>query len=197
MKTKIQIKSISGELIFEYECKDNTIKKTVIEAVKRNTNLSNADLSNTNLSNADLYNAKLSNADLSNAKLYNAKLYNAKLYNAKLSNADLRNADLRNAKLYNAKLSNADLSSANLRSADLRNADLYSAIKVPIYCKWPIGITGGKIHIGCEKRTIKEWDSFFDSDEIISTPRETHEFKQIQACYEAYKGYYITLNKTT
>jgi len=44
MKTKIQINSIFGKLLFEYECEDNTIAKTVTEAVKTNADLSSADL---------------------------------------------------------------------------------------------------------------------------------------------------------
>jgi hypothetical protein len=65
-----------------------------------------------------------------------------------------------------------------------------------MYCKWSHGITNGKlIHIGCEKRTIKEWDLFFVSDEKLSTERGTQEFKQIQAVFEAYKGYLNFLNK--
>jgi len=50
------------------------------------------------------------------------------------------------------------------------------------------------IHIGCEKRTIKEWDEFFKSDDIIETERGTKDFNQIQAVYEAYKAYLYFLN---
>ena len=48
------------------------------------------------------------------------------------------------------------------------------------------------IHIGCEKRTIEDWDIFFASDNIIQTDRNTEEFKQIQAVYNAYKAYLLT-----
>jgi hypothetical protein len=34
MKTKIEIKSVFGKLLFELECENNTIKKTVEEAVE-------------------------------------------------------------------------------------------------------------------------------------------------------------------
>lgn len=54
MKRKLQIKSILGNLLFEYECEDNTIAKTLEEAVK-----SSADLSSANLSYADLSSAGL------------------------------------------------------------------------------------------------------------------------------------------
>ena len=108
-----------------------------------------------------------------------------------LSNADLINADLSNADLFNA-----DLSNANLFNADLSNANLFNAVKVPMYCKWSHGITNENlIHIGCEKRTIEEWDVFFASDEVISTQRDTQEFKQIQSVYEAYKAYLTILSK--
>ena len=83
----------------------------------------------------------------------------------------------------------------NLSRADLSGANLSGAIKMPITCKWSHGITGGLIHIGCEKRNIEDWDKFFASDEVITTERNTPEFKQIQAVYEAYKAYLNFLNK--
>jgi hypothetical protein len=118
------------------------------------------------------------------------------------SDADLWNADLWNANLSDADLSDANLSDANLRNANLSDADLWNAknldktVKLPMYCKWTHGISiGNLIHIGCEKRTIEEWDLFFASDKIISTERNTPEFKQIQAVYEAYKSYLNFLSK--
>ena len=61
-----------------------------------------------------------------------------------------------------------------------------------MYCKWSHGITDGMIHIACDKRTIEEWDEFFASDKIIQTERDTEEFKQIQAVYNAYNAYLLT-----
>jgi len=126
--------------------------------------------------------ANLSDADLRGADLRGAYLSYAYLSYANLSDADLRGADLRGAYL----------SYANLSYANLSDADLSDAVKVPMYCKWTHGITDGMIHIGCEKRTIGEWDEFFASDEIIQTERNTEEFKQIQAIYNAYKAYLQT-----
>lgn len=54
MKTKIEIKSIYGSILFSFEKKDNTFKETVMEAVKINANLSDADLRGANLRGADL-----------------------------------------------------------------------------------------------------------------------------------------------
>ena len=52
---KIQIKNrYTDEVIFEYECKNNTIKKTVEEAIKRSIDLTCADLKRANLSGANL-----------------------------------------------------------------------------------------------------------------------------------------------
>ena len=210
---KIEIKNrFTGDVIFTHECENNTIKITVEEAVKSkanlsdanlshanlshvnlsDANLSDANLSHANLSDANLRNANLSHANLSHANLSDANLSHANLRNADLSDADLSDADLWNANLWNANLSHADLSDANLRNA--KNLD--KTVKLPMYCKWTHGITNGNlIHIGCEKRTIKEWDLFFESDKIISTERNTPEFKQIQAVYEAYKSYLNFLSK--
>ena len=45
MKTKIEIKNIFGKLLFEFECENNTIKKTVEKAIESSANLSYANLS--------------------------------------------------------------------------------------------------------------------------------------------------------
>ena len=49
---KIQIKSVFGEVLFEYEKENNTIKDTLIEAVKRGANLGDANLGGANLGGA-------------------------------------------------------------------------------------------------------------------------------------------------
>ena len=66
---------------------------------------------------------------------------------------------------------------------------------LPLFCKWDFSILGDKIQIGCEKRTIENWDLFFASNEELSTKRGTEEFKQIQAVYNACKAYLLTLNQ--
>jgi hypothetical protein len=84
MKTKIQIKSIFGKLLFEFEKEDNSIKDVLLEALKSGANLSRADLYGANLSGADLSGAGLYRADLSGANLSRADLYGAGLYRADL-----------------------------------------------------------------------------------------------------------------
>jgi hypothetical protein len=64
-KMKIPIKSrYTGNILFELDKEENSIKITLEAAIKANANLWNADLSD-----ADLRNANLSDADLSDAKL--------------------------------------------------------------------------------------------------------------------------------
>lgn len=107
---------------------------------------------------------------------------------AYLGGAYLRGADLSGADLRGAYLSGADLRDANLSGAYLSGADL------PIYCKWNHSIVDGKIKIGCKENTIEEWESFFNSDAIYETKRNTQDFKQIQALFESYKAYLNFLN---
>ncbi len=120
MKVKIEIKNRwTGSIIFEYEKENNTIKDTVLEAIKSKADLSEANLSKADLSKADLRWANLSEADLSEADLSKANLSKADLSEANLSKADLRWANLSEA-----DLSKADLRWANLSKADLRWANL-------------------------------------------------------------------------
>ena len=55
---KIQIKSIWGDILFEYEKENNTIKDTVLEAIKQKADLSYADLRSADLRYANLRSAK-------------------------------------------------------------------------------------------------------------------------------------------
>jgi len=120
MKTKIQIKSRVGSLLFEHEC--STIAEAVIEAIAKKINLSYANLSSANLSSANLSSANLRSADLSSADLSYANLSYANLRSANLSSANLSYANLRSANLSSADLSYANLSYANLSSANLSYA---------------------------------------------------------------------------
>ena len=122
MKIKLQIKSRwTGSVLFEYEKENNTIKDTLIAAVK-----SGADLRGAYLRDADLSGADLSDADLSGADLRDADLRGAYL-----RGADLRDANLRDANLRDADLRDANLRDAYLRGADLRDAYLSGAKEIP------------------------------------------------------------------
>ncbi len=127
MKTKIQIKSIFGKLLFEFEKEDNTIKDTVVEAVKTRAYLQRADLQRASLQGADLRGASLQGADLRGADLQRASLQGASLQRADLQGADLRGASLQGASLQGASLQGASLQRASLQRADLQGADLQRA----------------------------------------------------------------------
>jgi uncharacterized protein YjbI with pentapeptide repeats len=180
MKTNIEIKSISGKVLFTYGNEPATFARALENAVKEGADLRGADLYGADLRGADLYGADLRKADLREANLRGANL----------EGADLMGADLMGANLYGA-----NLEGANLRGANLYGANLEGTIRGGMHCKWPVGITGGHIHIGCEKRTIEQWNAFFSSKEELSTARNTKEFQQIQAVYEGYKAYYNFLNQ--
>jgi len=118
MNIKLQIKNrFTGSLIFEYESENNTIKETLLEAVKAKANLRGADLRGANLHGANLYGADLYGANLRDADLYGANLHGANLHGANLLGANLCDADLRGANLHGADLYGADLHDANLYDA--------------------------------------------------------------------------------
>ena len=196
MKTKIEIKNRwTRKILFEFETENNSIKKTLEKAIQEHTDLIDANLREADLIDANLRGANLRDADLRDADLIDANLRGADLTGADLIGANLRDADLIGANLTGADLTGADLTGADLIGADLRDANLTGAIKIPMCCKWSFGITDNKIHIGCEKRTIEEWDAFFESDKVISTQRDTDEFKQIEAVYRGLKAYYQHLKQ--
>lgn len=106
--SKIKIKNRwTGDTIFEYEKENNTVKDTVVEAVRQGKSLCDADL----------FLANLRNADLCGADLRRAYLYYADLRDADLCGANLRGTNLRGADLSYADIGNADLCAANLRGA--------------------------------------------------------------------------------
>ena len=86
---KISIKNRwTGSIIFEYSSVDNTLAKTVAEALKGGANLCGA-----NLRDADLREADLRGANLYEADLCGANLRVANLRGANQCGADLRGAE--------------------------------------------------------------------------------------------------------
>ena len=86
---KITIKSIFENVLFEHTCENNTLLKTLKEALKEDI-----DLKYVNLSGAKLSSAKLSSANLSSADLRYANLSNADLSDVDLSGSDTTNTKL-------------------------------------------------------------------------------------------------------
>ena len=119
---KIEIKSTFGNILFEFEKENNTVKDTVLEAIRsgadlRGADLRGADLSGVNLYEVDLHGADLRGVDLSGANLSRAYLRRANLRCASFYGADLYDADFCDADLYGANLSGANLYGTNLRDA--------------------------------------------------------------------------------
>ena len=123
-KTKIQIKTYWGSVLFEYISKDNTLKQTLEQAVSEGANLRGADLRDADLTDADLTDANLTDANLTDANLRGADLRGANLRGANLTDANLTDAYLTDAYLRGANLRDADLTGADLRDANLTDADL-------------------------------------------------------------------------
>ena len=89
MKTKIEIKDISGNVLFTHECEENSVKKTVEEAVRQHVRLHGAYLGDANLGEANLGGANLHGANLGGANLGGANLGEANLRGAYLG--DVKN----------------------------------------------------------------------------------------------------------
>ena len=129
---KLQIKNrFTRSVIFEYEKKNNTIKDTVQEYIKKEleSGKSYADLSYANLSYANLRSANLSSANLRYANL---------------SSADLSSADL----------SSADLSSADLDKRYISISCIGSSKRMTTYC-----FDDDIIWCGCFKGTLQEFEN--------------------------------------
>ena len=127
-KIKLSIKNRwTGEILFEYEKENNTIKDTVLAAIEARANLTDANLTDANLTDADLTDADLTRANLTDANLTDANLTRANLTRANLTDANLTRANLTRADLTDADLTDANLTRANLTRANLTDADLTDA----------------------------------------------------------------------
>ena len=152
-KVKFEIKNRwTGSILFEYEKEDNTLKKTVEEAVREGANLEGA-----NLRGANLVGANLEGANLEGADLVGANLEGANLEGANLGGAYLKGADLAGANLVGANLGGADLEGANLEGADLGGANLEGA-----------NLEGAYIYMS---------NSEINSEEIVKTFEEKNNIK--------------------
>ena len=162
---KITIKSIFENVLFEHTCENNTLLKTLKEALKEDIDLKYVNLSGANLSGADLRYANLRYANLRYANLSNADLINA----------DLKGADLSSANLIGSDTTNTRLPIYSKWDFSIENDNLNIGCKTKTFSEW------------------KKW--FEESEEEFSTERNTEDFKRIQAMFYAYEVYYNFLNK--
>ena len=179
--TKIEIKTIWGDIIFTHEKENNTVKDTLQEAVKSGADLCGADLCGADLRSADLRSADLGSADLGSADLCGADLCGADLRSANLCGANLYGANLYGADLYGADLYGANLGGANLGGANLYGANLgeeWGKLEknTDIFIAGPLGSRNGYttffhtdkgifVRCGCFCGTL---------DEFVANVKETH-----------------------
>ena len=159
---KREIKNVDKQVLFSYDCEDNTIKKTIEEAVKQKVNLKFADFHNLYLFNINFYNANLHSADFSYAYLNYTDFRYADLSDANFRGANLRDTNLHGANLHNADLENANLEyicaeranfygvnfkNANLENVNIHGANLSNAKNIP---SLPMNLPNGEF-IGWKK----------------------------------------------
>jgi len=138
---KIQINSIYGSLLFEYEKENNTIKKTLEYAVKRGVYLRGADLQGADLRGVSLHGADLRGADL--------------------HGADLHGADLQGVYLQGVYLRGADLQGADLQGVRIKKAVVFTGLYKYIVIAFISESDEKWIKLGCFCRTLSEWESDF------------------------------------
>ena len=169
MEVKIEIKSIFGYVLFEYSKENNTIKDTLIKAIKRGANLRGADLRGADLGGADLGGANLGGVNLRDANLGGAYLGGANLRGAYLGGANLRGADL---------------GGANLGGANLRDAGKLTSID-DVLIVGPIGSRSAHTQIyRTDNGIYVKCGCFFGTiNEFASKVHETHQENKYERDY--------------
>ena len=141
MKIKLQIKNrFTGSVLFEYKKENNTIKDTLIEAVKQGADLQGADLQGENLRGAYLRGAYLQGADL---------------------RADLRGADLQGADLRGAYLQGADLRGAKIQGAKIKTCAVFTGLYDYVVIPYITDENENRVKMGCYDRSLTEWENDF------------------------------------
>ncbi len=130
-KLKIQIKTIAGELFFEYEKEGNTIKDTVHEMLKafKGKIITGVDLSGQDLSGVEFDNSKFDNSKFDNSKFDNSKFYNSKFYNSKFDNSKFYNSTFYNSKFYNSTFYNSKFYNSKFYNSKFYNST-FDAVSV-------------------------------------------------------------------
>ena len=157
---KITIKTIYGSILFEYEKANNTLRDTVIQAVKTGASLTGAYLRGAYLTGADLRGADLRGADLTGADLTGADLRGAYLTGADLTGAYLTGAYLRGADLTGAYLRGADGNKVKIKRAAIFTG-LYKYLVIPFISDDNVKY----VRMGCYIRTVEDWDKDFWNNE--------------------------------
>ena len=158
---KIQIKTILGSVLFEYDVENNSLRKTLAEAVSKNADLQGADLRGAYLRGAYLQGADLQGAYLQGADLQGAYLQGAYLQGTDLQGAYLQGADLRGADLQGADLQGADLRGAYLKGYKIKSAQVFTGLYKYVTIPFITEEGEKRICLGCYNRSLKEWETDF------------------------------------
>jgi uncharacterized protein YjbI with pentapeptide repeats len=124
MKTTIEIIDINNNVLFSLEEENNTLRKTIEEAVRQHANLCRANLCEADLQGVNLQGVILQDVDLSFSNLQGANLQGAILQGAYLQGTNLQDANLQGACLQDSNFKGANLQDANLQGANLQYANL-------------------------------------------------------------------------
>lgn len=128
METKIQIIGINDKVLFEYECKNNSIQNTLKVAIDKGIDLSGARLNDLVLTHINMADANLSYAIFSNCVLSSVNFYGTNLNNANFKGAHLIECNMKEANLCNADLSNTVLDGVWFVGANLYRASLKDSV---------------------------------------------------------------------
>lgn len=120
----IEIKSITGVVIYQYDCPNNTLKFTVEQAIREGYILDYADLRCADLDFGYFSGGRFAGADFSGCTARGADFKNCEAERAIFSHSHLSHADFRYGKLSNTNFSRSDLSYAEMADTDLQNAEL-------------------------------------------------------------------------
>ena len=184
---KLEIKHhLTGEVLFEYEKEDNTIKDTLMEAIKKGVDLRNADLCcynlrGINLCDVDLFGVNLSGSDLTDADLSGSNLCGAYMFNTMLHDTKLCYTDLIGVHLYGSELLNV-----NFYDIDLCGVVLRDVGKIEDWvCHDNVGSRKARtIFFKTDKGVFVQCGCFFgDLEKFVTTVKERHKGNEYEKEY--------------
>jgi uncharacterized protein YjbI with pentapeptide repeats len=133
-KVKLQIKSILGKILFEYEKENNTIKETVVEFLKENAgkiireaNLSDMDLSGVSFYNSRFYNSRFDNSRFYNSSFDNSRFDNSSFYNSRFYNSRFDNSSFYNSRFDNSSFDNSRFDNSRFDNSSFDNSRFYNS----------------------------------------------------------------------
>ena len=128
MQNKIVIHDQGGRAVFEHATSNNTVAKTLSEAVKQGVSLANVvlsdlDLTGVDLTGIDLTNSRVINCKLSKAGLSNSICVGTVFENCDLSYVDATQSNWSEAKIIGSKMVKSDFYKTALRGSTISGVD--------------------------------------------------------------------------